>query len=142
MFASIGSKVLKLLMQKMIGNKIGTNYSYPIYDRWSVLSHLQVLDNFLHNSCVYLFLLIIGDISAYTFLWSNIFWYCILLFYKANSNNKIIIHKHNNLNQLLFLNEVKTMIQTTVLQLLYVMISNTYSSNFLFLHVTYIKFIE
>jgi hypothetical protein len=34
------------------------------------------------------------------------------------------------------------MIQTTVLQLWYVMISNTYSSNFLFLHVTYIKFIE
>ena len=46
------------------------------------------------------------------------------------------------MNQLLFLNEVKTMIWTTILQLLYVTISNTYSSNFLFLHVTYIKFIE
>lgn len=34
------------------------------------------------------------------------------------------------------------MIRTTVQQLLYVMISNTYSTNFLFLHVTYIKFIE
>ena len=32
--------------------------------------------------------------------------------------------------------------QTTVLPLLFVMILNTYSSIFLFLHVTYIKFIE
>lgn len=44
--------------------------------------------------------------------------------------------------QVLFLNEVKTMIWTIIMQLLYAMISNTYSSNFLFLHATYIKFIE
>jgi len=46
------------------------------------------------------------------------------------------------MNQQLFLNEVKTIIRTTIMHLLYAMISNTYSSNFLFLHVIYIKFIE
>jgi len=40
------------------------------------------------------------------------------------------------MNQLLFLNEVKTMIQTTVLQLLYVIISNTYSFCFYMLHTS------
>jgi len=37
MFASTGSKGLKLLTQKIIGNKKGTNHYYPNYDKTECL---------------------------------------------------------------------------------------------------------
>jgi len=37
MIASTRSKGLKLLMQKIIGNKTGTNHYYPIYDKMEYL---------------------------------------------------------------------------------------------------------
>jgi len=37
MIASTGSKGLKPLMQKIIGNKKGKNHYYPIYDKMECL---------------------------------------------------------------------------------------------------------
>jgi hypothetical protein len=105
MFASTGIKGLKLLMQKIIGNKKGTIHYYPIYDKMECIKPLQDLNNFIHNSCVHLFQLTKEDISAYIFGGQT---YCFtkpILTIKSQFINIIIM------NQLLFLNEVITIIQ-------------------------------